>query len=481
MKVLDVDSLMSGVEDGVRDIDDMHEKISAVQRSIRDFFAMEDALRGKGGDAIRYFFNEVHQPFLIFLYQSLQDYKTVLTKMQNSVEAFEPNPSGIIRQDFLETDVTDGFDKAKDRTMALTDDANRIIGSVQDLVAADRIDDTAVLESVDRGKKKVRNIVEDMNALDKTQVQAMESVRADLQTMKSYLADVEVKVERGDLSPTEFDIGTIRDIDGYSTVMDRIYNNDKTIENMSMIEIEKAKNVVIDDLDEYGKQVLSEAYKALETGEIDKNTYQSIFNLLLDTEEELAKVKEQDKNAIIHGEVVFEGRENGQHTITKGVDVDIENLGIDYRKLPFDDHDIHYTIEDGKFIIFKDNPDLYYYTQSAKQGKFNYYTAGVTNSYAKVFSTVYLKKGLDKVPGLDKVISKIDPKLVEFGKYGGSWWLKDQVPYMKDILGAEIPQVGDKEVILYISEDGEIWDKGVRFVVKKGEEPIPNKFHPNRW
>jgi predicted ribonuclease toxin of YeeF-YezG toxin-antitoxin module len=50
---------------------------------------MEDALRGKGGDAIRYFFHEVHQPFLIFLYQSLQDYKTVLTKMQNSVEAIK--------------------------------------------------------------------------------------------------------------------------------------------------------------------------------------------------------------------------------------------------------------------------------------------------------------------------------------------------------------------------------------------------------
>ncbi|WP_164217727.1 LXG domain-containing protein [Virgibacillus sp. YIM 98842] len=227
MKVLDVDSLMSGLEEGIRDIDDVHEKISAVQRSIRDFFAMEDALRGKGGDAIRYFFHEVHQPFLIFLYQSLQDYKTVLKKMQNSVEAFEPNPNGLIRQDFLENEVTDGFDKAKDRAMALTDDANGIIGSVQDLVAVDRIDDTAVLESVDRGKKKVRNIVEDLNALDKSQVQAMTSVRADLQTMKRYLADVEAKVERGDLSPDNFNFGVLRDVEGYSAMMEEIYGEEE--------------------------------------------------------------------------------------------------------------------------------------------------------------------------------------------------------------------------------------------------------------
>ncbi|GAB3808491.1 hypothetical protein GCM10028868_38580 [Virgibacillus kimchii] len=217
---------MSGLENGIRDIDDVHEKISAIQRSIRDFFAMEDALRGKGGDAIRYFFHEVHQPFLIFLYQSLQDYKTVLTKMQN-VEAFEPNPSGLIRQDFLENEVTNGFDKVKDRALALTDDANRIIGSVQDLVAVDRIDDTAVLESVDRGKKKVRNIVEDMNALDQTQVQAMETVRADLQTMKRYLADVEAKVERGDLSPDNFNFGALRDVEGYSAMMEEIYGEEE--------------------------------------------------------------------------------------------------------------------------------------------------------------------------------------------------------------------------------------------------------------
>jgi hypothetical protein len=300
--------------------------------------------------------------------------------------------------------------------------------------------------------------------------------------MKSYLADVEAKVERGDLSPTEFDIGTIRDIDGYSTVMDRIYNNDKTIENMSMIEIEKAKNVVIDDLDEYGKQVLSEAYKALETGEIDKNTYQSIFNLLLDTEEELAKVKEQDKNAIIHGEVVFEGKENGQHEITRGVDANIEDLDITYDTIRFEDNEleIKYTVEDGKFIIFKDDPDLYYYTQSAEQGKFNYYTGGATKAYAAYLT----KRGLDKiqvekVPHLNKILEKVPNPAKHTGTYFGGWWINDNVPIVRDVIGTEIPSVGDKEVILYVSKDGENWDDGIRFVVKNGEDPKTQKFKPN--
>src|SRR5690625_1480344 len=216
---------MTGLDEGVRDIDNLHNKISAAQRSIREFHAMKDALSGKGGEAIRYFFNEVHQPFLIYLYQSLQDYKNVLTKMQDSVEAFESNPSGLIRQEFLENEVTDGFKKVKDRTVELTDDANSIISSVQDLVTVDRIDDTEVLETVERGKKNVRNIVEDLHTLDKTQVQAMESVRADLETMRGYLADVESKVKRGELSVEGFDFAALRNIGGYSAMMERVYED----------------------------------------------------------------------------------------------------------------------------------------------------------------------------------------------------------------------------------------------------------------
>src|SRR5690625_59539 len=141
--------------------------------------------------------------------------------MQSSVTAFESNPSGMIRQDFLENEVMDGFEKVKSRTMELTDNANSIISSVSDLVTVDRIDDTEVLETVERGKKKVRSIVEELHTLDKTQVKAMESVREDLQTMRSYLSDVESKVERGDLSMVGFDIGVLQGTKTYDKILYR--------------------------------------------------------------------------------------------------------------------------------------------------------------------------------------------------------------------------------------------------------------------
>src|SRR5699024_12023132 len=93
------------------------------------------------------FFNEVHQPFLIYLYQSMVDYKNTLTEMKDATETFESHPSGFVSQEFLEQDVTDGFDKVKNVTTELTDEANSIIERMQDLVAAKNIDTTEEIKN----------------------------------------------------------------------------------------------------------------------------------------------------------------------------------------------------------------------------------------------------------------------------------------------------------------------------------------------
>src|SRR5699024_11845245 len=127
LKVLDVSHVNSGIDDAVVDIDSFHEQISAIQRAVRDFHALDDALKGKGGEAIRTFFNEVHQPFLIYLHQSMVDYKNTLTKMKDATDSFEAHPSGFVSQEFLELAVADGFDKVKDVTNELTEEADIMI------------------------------------------------------------------------------------------------------------------------------------------------------------------------------------------------------------------------------------------------------------------------------------------------------------------------------------------------------------------
>ena len=73
MKVLDVNSLQTGIDDTVTEIDSFYSQIGTIQKAIQSLIVLDDALKGETGKAIRAFYDECHRPFLIFLYQSLVD------------------------------------------------------------------------------------------------------------------------------------------------------------------------------------------------------------------------------------------------------------------------------------------------------------------------------------------------------------------------------------------------------------------------
>lgn len=112
------------------------------------------------------FFNDCHQPFLVYLFQSLIDFKHALEKIKEATQSYESHHHGFVSEEFLQNDVEAGLDKVAETTIDLTDEANSIIASVQDIVAIEKIDETEVLDNVQRGKGKSREIIEDLYHLD---------------------------------------------------------------------------------------------------------------------------------------------------------------------------------------------------------------------------------------------------------------------------------------------------------------------------
>lgn len=86
----------TGIDRAINNLDSFYNQISPIQRAVRDFARLDNSLTGKSGIAIRSFFNEVHQPFLIFLYQSMVDFQGVLVRMQDTIKSFEPDSNGFI-------------------------------------------------------------------------------------------------------------------------------------------------------------------------------------------------------------------------------------------------------------------------------------------------------------------------------------------------------------------------------------------------
>src|SRR5690625_763673 len=222
VKVLDVASLQGGIEKTIADIETKRAQIEAIQRAVRDLHSLEDALTGQGGDAIRGFYKNTHEPFLIFLHQSLTDYEQALGKISEAVNSVESDSNGYISQAFLEEEVTEAFEKVGLEAKAFADDANEILNNVSDLVTTTEIDESEVMDNVRQGKEKATDLVEELVELDDYGTTQLENTQDNLQTMKSFLSEMESGFADG-ASIASFDIASVRKGQGYQDIMKSIY------------------------------------------------------------------------------------------------------------------------------------------------------------------------------------------------------------------------------------------------------------------
>ncbi|MDQ0213945.1 putative ribonuclease toxin of YeeF-YezG toxin-antitoxin module [Oikeobacillus pervagus] len=337
MKVLEVSSLQEGIDQIIQRIESSFGQISAIQRAVRDFYQLDEALKGEGGKAIRHFYNECHQPFLIFLAQSLVDYQMALEKLKEAVNTFEPNHSGLIRETFLEQNVEDGLCHLKEKTEELTDEANRIIQSVEDIVSLQKIDDSEVMNNIQLGRKYAETTVEELHILDNYGVSLLKKTEENIQTMGTYLSELESKFQSGGLTIENDRVEAIQDIASHQTIMDSIYNrkpkkteeiNTKTIENMPLSEIEKAKEAILDDVSEDGKATISIAFQKLKDGELDRQEYVGILRGIQKFEVELNKLKKKEASIEKKDHFLISTLKTTGRTM-KGAAIGVKDVAVD--------------------------------------------------------------------------------------------------------------------------------------------------------
>lgn len=229
LKLIDVEPVQSGIDTTVKDIEDFYDQVGTVQRAVRDFHSLDEALGGEGGEAIRAFYRDCHEPFLVMLHQSMIDYKKVLTEMGEAIDSFEPGESGYISQEFIEGEVIEALDKVKDTTIKYTEEANSIIDEVSDLVKVPEIDESDLVEFVQKGRSKNDELVDDLHQLDSAQVSAIESVKEDLHTMEDYISELEQLFNDGDFSIEDYSLDAMRKIDAFRAVTESVYGEDGII------------------------------------------------------------------------------------------------------------------------------------------------------------------------------------------------------------------------------------------------------------
>jgi len=203
MKVLDVDLFQDGLQRNITMLTRLSTEMETIHLAVVGLVQLDEQLKGAGGNAIRSFYEECHVPFLQFFQLFSEHYQQVLRQMEAALYSLEPDPSGYILETFLEGELEQGLTEIGQLTASLTDEANSIMDQVSDIIGLPHLDDSGVQEGVISSKKKRDDTISQLYEFDATQTSALHAIEQGIQTMETWLSDLEGMFESG-LTDTNF-------------------------------------------------------------------------------------------------------------------------------------------------------------------------------------------------------------------------------------------------------------------------------------
>ncbi|MGR3206917.1 ribonuclease YeeF family protein [Bacillus glycinifermentans] len=282
MKTLDVQALRDGIDDTLEQLKKQSDEIAKVKKSVDGITSLDDALKGKGGDAIRAFYEECHTPFLRFYETFIEEYQSALKKIKNALDSFEPKHDGFISQAFLEHELEQGLNAADRTTKYLVSKANATIAKVSHIADLPELDDSDFHEQNQKAKKEISSTLEKLHAFDREQTNALKTAENDLETMQRYIERLEKMYTGSKIEIATYQKGSILKPDE----MDALRGNQET-----------AMGAMLDKLDKRSKL-------EKEISEVSEHDIR------------IAKLKEKLDKTLDHGEYIKIADEIGYDNLT---------------------------------------------------------------------------------------------------------------------------------------------------------------------
>ncbi|MEH6974265.1 ribonuclease YeeF family protein, partial [Bacillus sp. JJ675] len=191
MKTLDVQALHKAIDHTLEQLKKQSDEMAKVKKSVEAITSLDDALKGKGGDAIRAFYEECHTPFLQFYETFIDEYESALKKIKNALNSLEPNHNGYISQSFLDHELEQGLNAADRTTKHLVSKANAAISKVSHIVDLPGLNDNEFHEQNRKALTDINQTIEKLHTFDREQTSALKTAENDLETMQQYIKRLE--------------------------------------------------------------------------------------------------------------------------------------------------------------------------------------------------------------------------------------------------------------------------------------------------
>ncbi|MGG3628328.1 LXG domain-containing protein [Bacillus licheniformis] len=273
MKTLDVQALHKAIDQTLEQLKQQSDEFAQVQKAVEEIASLNDALKGKGGDAIRAFYKECHTPFLQFYDTFIEEYSSVLKKMKSALNSLEPNHNGFISQTFLEHELEQGVNAADRTTKHLVSKANATISKVSHIVDLPDLNDSDFHEQNRKALKEINQTIEKLHTFDREQTSALKTAENDLETMQRYITRLEkmytgpkieiASYQKGSiLKPDEIDALRGGQDTAMGVMLDKLDKRSKLEKEVS--EVSKQDNKIAKlkkKLDDYNFSTASEFYE----------------------------------------------------------------------------------------------------------------------------------------------------------------------------------------------------------------------------
>ncbi|MGM0860575.1 ribonuclease YeeF family protein [Bacillus atrophaeus] len=209
MKTLDVHALHEGIQHTIEKLDKQKQQLEKLEKSVEHLAGMKDALKGKGGDAIRTFYEECHKPFLLFFGMFIDEYKKVLKQTQHRISSVESDSHGMIAEAFLSHDARHGINHTREVTEQLTDAVNRQTSTIDHIVSLPTVNDTFFRMETEQAERHITDTLHKLFQFDGQQTQALETAKTDFQTMKKYMDQLQTMYTGPKIEITGYKSGSI--------------------------------------------------------------------------------------------------------------------------------------------------------------------------------------------------------------------------------------------------------------------------------
>lgn len=220
MKILEANTILETAETRLKAYQTLREHMAALKKQFKEMANLDNAMTGKGANAIKAFYKE--QATGADLWLDLIDMRIAFFKnIPAAIEGATFDDDAYIEESYLDNELYNGLVKADGIIEAQQKEMKSILNSIDDILPLSLFDNSTVTDKLDKVDKKRKKTITHLHNLDEklnSDYEASEAVEHEVRAFFEALTGATSK--GGSTNPISFNAKAFHETDAYQNKAD---------------------------------------------------------------------------------------------------------------------------------------------------------------------------------------------------------------------------------------------------------------------